>query len=81
MEEDSKSVEQLIQARLHFLHHRLLSSNTLELQDKCLGLYEKALKGLSKVGGLDSETHGRLLVEYSRCLLSFYKYKQSEDAL
>lgn len=30
---------------------------------------------------MDDETHANIWIEYSRCLLSFYKYKESEEAL
>ncbi len=66
----------LLKARLSFLHHRLLSGNTLSLQTKVLDNYAKALQGYTGTANL-----GELYIEYSRCLLCFYKYNECEEAL
>ena len=65
-------------ARFHMLHNQLLTSNSCFLQDKSIELYQKYLDW-NEIE--DKNIRAYLWIEYSNCLLTFYKYSKSEEAL
>lgn len=65
-------------ARFYMQHNQLLTSNSCFLQDKSIELYQKYLD--CNIFD-DKNIKAYLWIEYSNCLLTFYKYSLAEEAL
>lgn len=68
----------LWKARYYMIHNQLLTSNACFLQDKSIEYYQKYLE-INDIE--DKVTKAYLWIEYSNCLLTFYKYSRAEEAL
>jgi hypothetical protein len=69
-------------ARFNFIHNKILNNPVKELCESTFVLYESYIKNMiNSPTPVLQEEYIEILIEYSYCLLFYYKYKKCEKLM